>query len=192
MADEPFPDTEEGRHRRLRTRLFRRLLDDPVVYYSELSEEEREYFVSQRPSVVKEIESATGLAQEARQEGVAMVDPEEWMTDVKMPEEGTNGHATLLVAEYLANRLRQGITHPVSVPALEIRAESLVQEHRHHWRKDVGEPGAAGVLLEEALSRLEMLRLIELDRKVQTVTPLPAIGRFAIGTVRDEAVPANE
>src|SRR5256884_5252320 len=71
MADEPFPDTEEGRHRRLRTRLFRRLLDDPVVYYSELSEEEREYFVSQRPSVVKEIESATGLAQEARQEGVA-------------------------------------------------------------------------------------------------------------------------
>jgi len=192
MADEPFPDTEEGRHRRLRTRLFRRLLDDPVVYYSELSEEEREYFVSQRPSVVKEIESATGLAQEARQEGVAMVDPEEWMTDVKMPEEGTNGHATLLVAEYLANRLRQGITHPVSVPALEIRAESLVQEHRHHWRKDVGEPGAAGVLLEEALSRLEMLRLIELDRKVQTVTPLPAIGQYAIGTVRDEAVPANE
>lgn len=191
MAGEPFPDTEEGRHRRLRTRLFRRLLDDPVVYYSELSEE-REYFVSQRPSIVKEIESATGLVQEARQEGVAMIDPEEWMTDVKMPEEGTNGHATLLVAEYLANRLRQGLTDPVSVTALEIHAESLVQEHRHHWRKDVGEPGAAGVLLEEALSRLEMLRLIELDRKVQTVTPLPAIARFAIGTVRDEAILAKE
>jgi uncharacterized protein (TIGR02678 family) len=132
------------------------------------------------------------LVQEARLEGVAMIDPEEWMTDAKMPEEGTNGHATLLVAEYLANRIRQGITHPLSVAALEIHTESLVQEHRHHWRKDVREPGAAGVLLEEALYRLEMLRLIAPDRKAQTVTPLPAIGRFAIGPVRDEAIPPNE
>jgi len=193
VADEPFPDTEEGRHRRLRTRLFRRLLDDPVVYYSELGEEEREYFVSQRASIVKEIESASGLVQEARGEGVAMIDPEEWMTDVKMPEEGTNGHATLLVAEYLGNRLRQGITGPVSIRVLEIHAESLISEHRHHWRKDVGEPGAAGVLLEKVLDRLEMLRLIRLDRKARTVTPLPAIGRFAIGGALDEeAVPANE
>jgi len=59
IVDEPFPDTEEGRNRRLRTRLFRRLLNDPVTYYSRLCEEERAYFVPQRPSIVKEIEGAT-------------------------------------------------------------------------------------------------------------------------------------
>jgi len=48
--------------------------------------------VPQRPSIVKEIEGATGLVQETRREGVAMIDPDELMTDVKMPEEGTDGH----------------------------------------------------------------------------------------------------
>jgi uncharacterized protein (TIGR02678 family) len=192
MVDEPFPDTEEGRHRRLRTRLFRKLLDDPVLYYSELGEQEREYFVSQRPSIVKEIESAVGLVPEVRQEGLAMIDREELMTDVKMPEEGTDGHAALLIAEHLANRLREGIVDPMSISVLEIHVALLVREHQHHWRKDVREPGAAGVLLREALHRMEMLRLIELDRKAQTVTPLPAIGRFAVGSVPEEAISAKE
>ena len=192
MVDEPFPDSEEGRHRRLRTRLFRRLLNDPVTYYSRLSEEERAYFVSQRPSIVKEIEGATGLVQEARREGVAMIDPDELMTDVKMPEEGTDGHATLLIAEHLANRLRAGVTDPVSISELEVWAESLIRQHQHHWRKDVGEPGAAGLLLYEALRRMEMLRLIDVDPNKQAVTPLPAVGRFAVGTLRDEASPTRE
>ena len=192
MVDEPFPDTEEGRHRRLRTRLFRRLLDDPVIYYSRLSEEERAYFVSQRPSIVKEIESATGLVQEARREGVAMIDPDELMTDVQMPEEGTAGHATLLIAEHLSNRLRRGVTDPMSISELEGHVELLIRQHQHHWRRDVGEPGAAGVLLHEALRRMEMLRLVDLDLKKRVVTPLPAIGRFAVGTVRDETSARGE
>jgi uncharacterized protein (TIGR02678 family) len=189
IVDEPFPDTEEGRNRRLRTRLFRRLLNDPVVYYSRLGEEERAYFVPQRPSIVREIEGATGLVQETRREGVAMIDADELMTDVKMPEEGTDGHATLLLAEHLANRLRDERTDPVSISELEGYVESLIRQHRHHWRKDVGEPGAASLLLYEALGRMEMLRLIDVDPKNDVVTPLPAIGRFAVGTPHDEASP---
>jgi uncharacterized protein (TIGR02678 family) len=192
MVDEPFPDSEEGRHRRLRTRLFRRLLNDPVTYYSQLSEEERAYFISQRPSIVKEIENATGLVQEARREGVAMIDPDELMTDVKMPEEGTDGHATLLIAEHLANRLRGGVTDPMSISELGGHVETLIRQHQHHWRKDVGEPGAAGVLLHEALRRMEMLRLIDLDHQKQAVTPLPAVGRFAVGTLRDQVSSMGE
>jgi len=192
LVDEPFPDTEEGRNRRLRTRLFRRLLNDPITYYSRLSEEERAYFVPQRPSIVKEIEGATGLVQETRREGVARIDPDELMTDVKMPEEGTDGHVTLLIAEHLANRLRDERTDPVSISELEGYVESLIRQHRHHWRKDVGEPGAASVLLYEALSRMEMLRLIDVDPKNQVVTPLPAIGRFAVGTPHDDGSPMRE
>jgi len=69
----------------------------------------------------------------------------------------------------------------VSISELEGYVESLIRQHRHHWRKDVGEPGAASVLLYEALGRMEMLRLIDVDPKNHVVTPLPAIGRFAVG-----------
>src|SRR5260370_9281762 len=122
---ELFPDTEEGRNRRLRTRLFRRLLNDPVTYYSRLSEEERAYFVPQRPSIVKEIEGATGLVQETRREGGAMSDPDELMTDVKMPEEGTDGHAPLLIAQHLATRLRDEVSDPWIVSDLAACSQTL-------------------------------------------------------------------
>jgi len=141
---------------------------------------------------VKEIEVATGLVQETRREGVAMIDPDELMTDVKMPEEGTDGHATLLIAEHLANRLREERREPVSISDLEGYVESLIRQHRHHWRKDVGKPGAASVLLYEALGRMEMLRLIDVDPKNHVVTSLPAIGRFAVGTPHDDASPMRE
>ena len=186
VIDEPFPDTEEGQNRQLRTRLFRRLLDDPVIYYSRLNDDERAYLIPQRASIVKEIEAATGLIQEARREGVAMIDADEVMTDVKMPEEGTDGHSTLLIAEHLAGRARAGTPEPVKLDALVRHVERLIREHHHHWRRDVGEPGAARVLMEDAIARMEMLGLIDYDRQNQTVTPLPAIARFAIGHVGNE------
>ena len=37
-----------------------------------------------------------------------MVDPDDELTDVRMPEQGTDGHVTLLVAEYLAGRAADG------------------------------------------------------------------------------------
>jgi len=109
-----------------------------------------------------------------------------------MPEEGTDGHATLLIAEHLATRLRDERTDPVTISELEVYVESLIRQHRHHWRKDVSEPGAASVLLYEALGRMEMLRLIDVDPKNHVVTPLPAIGRFAVGTPHADASPMRE
>ena len=187
MVDEPYPDSEDGRNRRLRTRLFRRLLDDPIVYYADLDEDERAYLISQRPSIAREIEAATGLIQEARQEGVAMVDPEDEMMDVGMPEEGTDGHVTLLVAEYLATRLRAGEPGPILISVIERYVESLIPTHRAYWRKSVTEPGAAHLLVAEALVRLEKLQLIVRDAASLTAAPRPAIGRFALGTLRVEA-----
>jgi uncharacterized protein (TIGR02678 family) len=186
ILDEPYPDTDEGRNRRLRTQLFRKLLDDPIVYYADLAEDERSYLIPQRPSITKEIEETTGLVQEARQEGVAMVDPEDEMIDLGMPEEGTDGHLTLLVAEYLAKRLRAGERGAVGISEIELHVESLIRLHQHYWRKSVGEPGAAHQLTIEALGRLEKLHLINLDSRAHTLIPCPAIGRYAIGALRVE------
>ena len=50
LVDEYVPDSPEGRRLALRHRLARRLLDDPVLYHDDLTEDEREYLVSQRGS----------------------------------------------------------------------------------------------------------------------------------------------
>ena len=108
LTAEPEPVTEDLRTRAIRHRLTRRLLDDPVVYYDELSEAELAYLTSQRSALTRRICELTGLVAEMRAEGIAMVDPHDDLTDVRMPEVGTDGHVTLLLAEYLAGRRTTG------------------------------------------------------------------------------------
>jgi uncharacterized protein (TIGR02678 family) len=48
LLAEPRPDTEELRNRALRHTLTRRLLEEPVVYYDDLSPDELAYLRSQR------------------------------------------------------------------------------------------------------------------------------------------------
>ena len=182
LAEEVLPDTDEGRNRRLRSRLTRRLLDDPVLYYDELSAEERAYLTGQRAFLLPQICEATGLAAEVRAEGIALADEEGDLTDVGLPEEGTEGHLTLLLAEYLAERMRRSRGEAVGYAALHARTADLVAEHCHrnqHWRRDVGAPGAEVGLVEETMARLEALRLVR--RTPEGVVPLPAIARYALG-----------
>jgi uncharacterized protein (TIGR02678 family) len=171
--------------------LTRRLLDDPVVYYDELAEDERAYLIAQRHNITGRISEATGLLPELRAEGIAMVDPEDELTDVRMPEQRTDGHVTLLVAEYLAGR-----TH---VPRAELLAfvRQAAQAHASYWRKGVTDPGAEIGLLDVALEKLAALRLIEVDIGVThagtgtVIRSRPAIARFALAepTIREPGSP---
>src|SRR5699024_2078225 len=102
LHSEPPAYTEEESNRRLRHAVSRRLLCDPVVYYDELPEAERAYLIGQRVQLTRRLAEATGLVPELRAEGIALVDPDDHLTDVRMPEQGTDGHATLLLAEQLA------------------------------------------------------------------------------------------
>jgi uncharacterized protein (TIGR02678 family) len=115
------------------------------------------------------------------------VDPDDELTDVRMPEQRTDGHVTLLVAEYLAGRAR--------VPRAELLAfvRRAAQAHASYWRKGVTDPGAENGLLEIALEKLAALRLIEVDIEVTRdgvgamIRGRPAIARFAIAepTIRE-------
>ena len=179
LTAEPVAESEELRNQALRRRLTRRLLDDPVVYYDELDEDERVYLLSQRHAITRRIEEASGLIPEMRAEGIAMVDPEDELTDVRMPEQRTDGHVTLLVAEYLAHR------HEATLDALHAFVRRVAAEHASFWRKGVTEPGAEAELLAIALEKLLALRLVELDK--ETVRSRPAIARFALAepTIRE-------
>ena len=102
VTEQQFVDTDDARNRSLRRILTRRLLDDPVVEYTTLTENESAYMANQRRAITDRITDATGLVAEVRAEGIAMLDPEDGLTDVRMPEGGAPGHLALLVATRLA------------------------------------------------------------------------------------------
>jgi uncharacterized protein (TIGR02678 family) len=182
LTAEPVAESDELRNQLLRRRLTRRLLEDPVVYYDELDEDERAYLLSQRHAITRRIAEATGLTPEMRAEGIAMVDPDDELTDVRMPEQRTDGHLTLLVAEYLARR------EQATVDELHAFVRRAAAEHATYWRKGVTEPGAEKELLDIALEKLSALRLVELglvERGLAAagrpvVRSRPAIARFAL------------
>jgi uncharacterized protein (TIGR02678 family) len=129
------------------------------------------------------------LLPELRAEGIAMVDPDDELTDVRMPEQRTDGHVTLLVAEYLAGRAR--------APRAELLAfvRQAAQAHASYWRKGVTDPGAEIELLKVALDKLTALRLVEVTRDgTDTVIhSRPAIARFALGepAIRESGSPST-
>jgi len=179
IVDEPLADSDDARNQRTRHRLMRRLLDDSVVYWNELNEAERSYLQNQRARLQQQITEAVGLEPEVRGEGMAMVDESAGLTDLEMPEEGTDGHVALLVAEYLAGEARRNPGQVVSLAALRDHVARLSGEHGSHWRKEAREPGAESWLVDHAVDRLEALRLLR--PTTAGVLPLPAIGRYALG-----------
>jgi uncharacterized protein (TIGR02678 family) len=178
IVEEPMPDSEDGQNRQIRIRLMRRLVDDPVLYYEDLDSRERAYLDRQRGFMLPHIREATGMSPEVRAEGIAVLDHRGDMTDLGLPEEGTEGHLTLLIAEYLAEQLRADRNAVVGFVALCAHTAELIEEHRHHWRNDVSAPGADRVLTEITITRLEALRLV--CRVADGIQPLPAIARYAL------------
>jgi uncharacterized protein (TIGR02678 family) len=178
LTEELTPETESARNRRIRTTLPRRLLDDPVLYLSELAPDELAYLRGQRAQLLGQVEAATGLVREVRREGIAMVDERGDLTDLALPEEGTDGHLTLLLAEHLAALARERPDVPVSLTSLHRHVAGLIERHRRIWRKNVAEPGAEITLTERTVDRLEALRLLR--RTAGGVVPLPAVARFGL------------
>lgn len=182
LVAENVPESEGAQRTAVRHRLARRLLDDPVVYLDALDAEERDYFRQQRGTMCHRLAAATGLTAEHRAEGSALVDEAGDLTDAPLPQQGTDAHATLLLAEFLAGRRRAGNDSPV--PDAEIAAfmRDAARKHRKYWRKTAQEAGAERELANAALNRLEALRLVR--RQDGTVHPLPAVCRFRLGESR--------
>lgn len=189
LVEEYVPDSLEGRRLALRHRLARRLLDDPVLYHDELDPEERDYLATQRGPMTHRLAQATGLTAELRAEGMALVDADGELTDTHLPAVGTEAHATLLVAEYLARAARTdpGAIHSLHELAAYLRAAG--DRYGRFWRKDAREAGAEVDLAHEAVTRLEALRLIL--RVENGVRPLPALHRYAISEAKGSSSEAG-
>lgn len=184
LTDEITIDSDEGRRTAIRHRLTRGLLDDPVIYVDDLSGETLAYFTNQRGAMAARLAEALGLVAEQRAEGLALVDPEGELTDVAMPAEGTEAHATLLVAELLSDRVRaapQGADVEMSFSDIVGHVAVARQSFGRFWRKSAHVAGAETELATIAVAKLADLHLIA--QSGDTIRPLAAIARFSLGDV---------
>jgi uncharacterized protein (TIGR02678 family) len=193
LVAEHVPDTDEGRRTAIRRDLARRLLDDPVVYINDLDPTARSYFLNQRGPMAARLTEGAGLIAEQRAEGLALVDETGDLTDVSMPAEGTEAHVTLLVAEFLCQRMSH---HAVSTQAhtTEIDIANFIENARsrygRYWRKSAREPGSERELARIAVERLEKLKLIGVAQ--DEIQARPALARFAVGAAEIvEATPGQ-
>jgi uncharacterized protein (TIGR02678 family) len=177
LNDDPMPATEEARRLWIRSRLVRKLLDDPVLYYNDLNDEERIYLEKHRGPLLREICDATGLISEVRREGIALVDDAGDLTDLKLPDQDTESHLSLLLVQWLTECFRNRRGETISISEVEERVRDLIRVHGSEWHKDASNAGMGIRLTEDALLRLRALRLIQLSP--DGVVPLPASGRYA-------------
>ncbi|GAA4814611.1 TIGR02678 family protein [Tomitella cavernea] len=180
LTFDPPAGSEQLGDDRIRRSLTRRLLDDPVVYYDDLSPRARSLLDHRRAAMAAAVSDLTGLVPEVRAEGIAMVDPDGTLTDVRMPEGGTDGHAALLLATHLA-----AVDGPVRAADLEelIRSRAHGFATQGYWRRGAADPGADRVIVRTALDRLEALGLVRRGQGADgepTVLPRPAIARYAV------------
>jgi uncharacterized protein (TIGR02678 family) len=188
---EVYPDTEEGFRTRARHHVMRRLLDDPIVYYDDLDEAQRDWLAHSLGFAHRVLEEDAGFQVERRAEGIAAVDPGRELSDEVFPDGSSSvKHAALLLAEVLTDLVRtqpplpSGVAAPAArvVPDAEIRGwvRLYAQEVgvRCGWRADYlqGEAGASA-LTEEALALLARFGLVR--RLEAGWQPRPAIARFA-------------
>jgi uncharacterized protein (TIGR02678 family) len=133
-----------------------RLLEEPVLYRSDLSDAEWGELRRRLGEESDIFEEMFGAHIEARAEGVAVIDPGDGMTDSRFPTGGTVGHAALLLLDRLVEADHVSMTWDAFVD--EVRA--LTAARRPYWSQLADDPER---LAGEILDLLEGHRLAEVD-----------------------------
>ncbi|GAB2774466.1 TIGR02678 family protein [Streptomyces daliensis] len=177
-----------------RTYVRRMLVETPAVYLDELADSERDWLRTRQRREATAFSELLGLEAEIRAEGVVLVDPEEELTDLRLPGTGTLAQAALLLVERLAGELRpEKPGHPatggelvVGVPLPEGLVErvlaGLVDEYgkRCNWQR--------GYVEDLPEFRAAVLDLLARMRLVARRHPLRSAGEGLPPTYQD-AVP---
>lgn len=174
--DETSGSSPTQRNLWLRHSIFRRLADDPVLYFDELSADERAYLASPTGrQLLRRAAEQGGFVLEERAEGVLLVDPDGIATDGRFPDDA----ATAKVAALL---LLDELPGPTTREQL-LRSGSALLERFPRWAR--GYRGADGVreLVDDALAVLASFRLVRVTRSELDV-PLAAAARYRVREIR--------
>lgn len=124
----------------------RRLIETPVVYLDDLSDDDRTWLRQYQRREGAQLSAQFGLDLEVRAEGVAAIDRNEGLTDREFPSTGTVNQAALLTASQLVIQLRpRDVPNPrdrlivgIAIPDGMIRSilAELVARHGNHWARE--------------------------------------------------------
>lgn len=130
-----------------------RLVEEPVLYRSDLRETEWSELRRRLGEEARLLDEMFGLTLEARAEGVAAVDPPGSLSARPFPTGGTVGHAALLLLDVL----RPHGDAAIGWDEILRHVEGLAARHRRGWSKDL--VAAPQRLAQQVIELLVDLRL---------------------------------
>ena len=101
LHQDPVDLGRDPTRRARRQRLVRRLLEQPVVYFRDLSDDEHAHLKREASKLGATLEELTGAQLERRREGLALIDPGRRFSDLPFPAGGAGNQAALLLAAQL-------------------------------------------------------------------------------------------
>ncbi|MEU4196810.1 TIGR02678 family protein [Kribbella sp. NPDC026611] len=166
----------------LRHTVFRRLVDDPVMYFADLSPAEHAYLGSPTGrQLLRRAAEQGGFILEERAEGAMLVDPDSIATDSRFPDDASTAKVTALL-------LLDTLTEPATTEQLRLTAGRLLKEHPS-WAKAYQDADGPARLVNDALAELTVFGLARVIGGV--VTRLPAAGRYAVQAPRTSGQETN-
>jgi uncharacterized protein (TIGR02678 family) len=167
----------------LRHSIFRRLVDDPVLYFDDLSADERAYLASPTGrQLLRRAAEQGGFVLEERAEGVLLVDPDGVATDNRFPDDASNAKVAALL-------LLDDLDGPTTTEQLQ-RATSSLLERFPRWAKSYRGDDGPKQLVADALEVLTGFGLVRASGGL--VHPLPAAARYAVGAARTTGSDSGE
>jgi len=170
--------SEVQRNLWLRHSIFRRLVDDPVVYREDLSAAELAYLSSPTGrQLLRRAAEQGGFLLEERAEGVLLVDPDALATDGKFPDDSS----TAKVAALLLLDVITASTGGVAPEQLNAEADRLLREFPR-WAKGYRGDDGKEQLVADAVAVLSEFGLVRFSGDV--VVALPAASRYVLTAAR--------
>jgi uncharacterized protein (TIGR02678 family) len=121
----------------------RRLVEDPIVHYADLPPEQADWLRRRGRRESGLLERCFGLVTETRVEGVAVTDPQDYLTDLVFPGASTVSRIALLtLPELLGETEEEGRPDgrvPVDVARVRQACAALVDDYPAAWSKQATE-----------------------------------------------------
>ena len=138
----------------------RRLVETPVVYVDELTDDERDWLRRNQRREQRIFEDLFGLDTEIRAEGVALLDPQGELSDIDFPGTGTVPWAALLLLDRLVEALApEGPSAVIPDEMIDSVLAELVERHRRAWATAYAD--SPELLQDSVTELLTRMRLIE-------------------------------
>jgi len=165
-------------------RLYRRLVEDPVVTRDEMDDETAAILARDRHELARWLEEDFGLVLEVRAEGALAYDPAGMLTDEAFPGSGTLKQACLLLVSELIDRFgdHAGTTLHIDEQTLGTVLGELVTDRARIWKSTyVRDPALLRRDVVALLTRLGLARPhedgLELTAPAARYRPVPAESR---------------